>query len=62
MVNFEDTRYQQTNDHRTDLTEVYRQTDTNFNVAVTVKDATTNEILDFSEHLAFTFRLQEKNS
>ena len=55
MVNFEDTRYQQTQDYRNDLSEVYSQTDTNFNVAVTVRDTSTDEILDFSQHLAFTF-------
>ena len=37
MMNFEDTRFQETEDYRTDLAEVFKQSDTGLNIAVTVR-------------------------
>ena len=42
MVDFEDTRFQETEIFRTDLAEVFKQSDTNFNIAVTIKNTYTD--------------------
>ena len=58
MINFEDTRFQETEDYRTDLTEVFKQSDNNFNIAVTIKKLSTGEIKDdFLQYLGFSFLL-----
>ena len=36
MINFEGTRFQETEDYRTDMAEVFKQSETNFNIALTI--------------------------
>ena len=56
MINFEDTRFQATEDFRTDMIEVFKQSDTNFNIALTIKNFYTDEIEeDFLRYLGFNF-------
>ena len=44
MINFEDTRFQETEEYRTDMAEVFSQSDTNFNIAVTIRKLLIDEI------------------
>ena len=58
MMNFEDTRFQETENYRTDLAEVFKQSDTNFNIAATIVKVQTDEIVeDYSQYVKFVFSL-----
>ena len=57
MIDFQDTRFQETEDYRTDLSEVFKQSDTNFNFAIGIR---LGDMLDVNQRfVGFTFILEE---
>ena len=48
MINYGDTRFQETEAYRADLNEVFTYADTNFNIAVSMSDFSGSKIADFS--------------
>ena len=56
MLNYADTRFQETEYFIENKGEVIKASDANFNVAMTVKDVITNELVDYSEYMSLYFQ------
>ena len=55
MINYGDTRFQETEDYRADLNEVFTYSDTNFNIAVSMNSIADSKLADFSQFLDIYF-------